>query len=204
MIAEFEYFAQPSSLTARLVPRKTRIGVEPEYVVLVDSDQIRLEARLRYAVRGKVSAVEIAMPDWQIDEVGPENVVAIDGVPTGAAGAMLSLPLVAPMVGPFEIRLKAHRPLPREGKSFSLTLPQPQASAPAAAVVAVVPADNIEIVPDSQATTGLLRQQAAVPLELPPRQQEPLFYRSDAPTAVFAAELRVIARKLPPASAAGQ
>ncbi len=190
MIAEFEYFAQPSSLTARLVPRKTRIGVEPEYVVLVDSDQIRLEARLRYAVRGKVSAVEIAMPDWQIDEVGPENVVAIDGVPTGAAGAMLSLPLVAPMVGQFEIRLKAHRPLPREGKSFSLALPQPQASAPAAAVVAVVPADNIEIVPDSQATTGLLRQQAAVPLELPPRQQEPLFYRSDAPKAVFAAELR--------------
>ena len=50
--AGFEYFAQPSSLMARLVPRKTRIGVEPEYVVLVDSDQVRLEARLRYTVRG--------------------------------------------------------------------------------------------------------------------------------------------------------
>ena len=57
-------------------------------------------------------------------------------------------------------------------------------------MVAVLPADNVEIVPDSQATTGLLRQQAAVPLELPLRQQEPLFYRSDAPKAVFAAELR--------------
>ena len=57
-------------------------------------------------------------------------------------------------------------------------------------MVAVLPADNVEIVPDSQATTGLLRQQVAVPLELPLRQQEPLFYRSDAPRAVFAAEMR--------------
>ena len=188
--AAFEYFAQPSSLMARLVPRKTRIGVEPEYVVLVDSDQVRLEARLRYTVRGaKVLAVAIAMPDWQIDEVGPESVVAVDGVPTGAAGPLLSLPLASPTIGQFEVRLKAHRPLPAEAKSFSVALPQPQASAPAAAVVAVLPADNVEILPDSQATTGLLRQQAAVPLDLPARQQEPLFYRSDAPKAVFAAEL---------------
>ena len=71
-----------------------------------------------------------------------------------------------------------------------MALPQPHTGAPAAAVVAVLAADNVEILPDSQATTGLLRQQAAVPLELPPRQQEPLFYRSDAPKAVFAAELR--------------
>ncbi|MGO9115397.1 MAG: hypothetical protein ACLP9L_39810 [Thermoguttaceae bacterium] len=189
--AGFEYFAQPPSLTARLVPRKTRIGVDPEYVLLVDSDQVRLEARLRYTVRGaRVFAVDIAMPDWQIDEVGPEGVVAIDGVPAGASGPVLSLPLVSPTIGPFEIRLKAHWQLPAEAKSLSLRLPQPQASAPAAAVVAVIPADNVEILPDSQATTGLLRQQVAVPLELPLRQQEPLFYRSDAPKAVFAAELR--------------
>ncbi len=108
----------------------------------------------------------------------------------GVPGPVLSLPLVSPTIGQFEVRLKAHRPLPADAKSFSVALPQPQASAPAAAVVAVLPADNVEIMPDSQATTGLLRQQAAVPLELPVRQQEPLFYRSDAPKAVFAAELR--------------
>jgi len=189
--AGFEYFAQPSSLMARLVPRKTRIGVEPEYVVLVDSDQIRLEARLRYTVRGaKIFAVDIAMQDWLIDEVGPDSVVAIDGVPKGASGPVLSLPLASPTIGQFEVRLKAHRPLPPATKSFSLVFPQPQSSSPAAAVVAVLPADNVEILPDSQSTTGLLRQQVAVPLELPLRQQEPLFYRSDAPRAVFVAELR--------------
>ncbi len=190
--AEFEYFAQPASLLARVVPRKTRIGVEPEYVVLVDANRVRLEARLRYTVRGaKVSRVDIDMPDWQIDEVGPDSIVAVDGVPAGPTGASLSLPLVMPTIGQFEIRLKAHRPLPAAAKSLlSLPLPQPQVGAPVAAVVAVVPADNVEIIPDSQATTGLLRQQAVVPMELPARQQEPLFYRSDSPVALFVAELR--------------
>src|SRR5208282_4964742 len=124
---------QPSSLMARLVPRKTRISVEPEYKVLVNSDQILLEARLRYTIRGaKVFAVDIAMPDWQIDEVGPDSVVAIDGVPTGLSAAVVSLPLTAPMIGQFDVRLRAHRPLPLDAKSLSLALPQPQASAPAA------------------------------------------------------------------------
>ena len=153
---------------------------EPEYVVLVDSDQIRLEARLRYTVRGaKVFAVEIAMPDWQIDEVGPESVVAIDGVPTGASGRV-SLPLATPTIGPFEVRVKAHRPLPRTRSHSPWRFPSRQASAGRGSGRGASGGQR-RIVPDSQATTGLLRQQAAVPLELPPRQQEPLFYRSDAP-----------------------
>jgi hypothetical protein len=190
VVAVYEYFALPSSLTARLVTRKTRINVEPEYVILVDSDQVRLEARLRYTVRGaKVTTVDIAMPDWQIDEVGPDNVVTVDGVPD-TAGMSLALPLVSPTAGQFEVRLKAHRALAANAKSFSVTLPQPQVGAPAAAVVAVVPADNVEIVPQFPATSGLLRQQVPVMPDLPLRQQEPLFYRTDAPNAVFAAELR--------------
>ena len=105
---------------ARLVPRKTRIGVEPEYVVLVDSDQVRLEARLRYTVRGARSLPSTSpCRIGQIDEVGPENVVAVDGVPTGVAGPVLSLPLVSPTIGQFEVRLKAHRPLPAGRRSRS-------------------------------------------------------------------------------------
>jgi len=195
--AGFEYFAQPASLMARLAPRKKRIGVEPEYVLLIDSDQVRLEARFHYTVRGaKVFAVDIAMPDWQVDEVGPDSVVAVNGVPTGAAGPELSLPLVSPTIGQFDVRLKAHRLLPPEAESLAVALPQPHASVPAAAIVAVLPADNVEVLPDSRRTTGLLRQQAAVPLDLPLRQQEPLFYRSDAPQAVFAAELHRYRQKI--------
>jgi hypothetical protein len=189
VVSAYEYFALPSSMMARLVQRKTRINVDPEYVILVDSDQVRMEAKLRYTVRGaKVSAVSLAMPDWQIDDIGPESVVAVDGVPPDA-GPMLALPLMSPTVGQFEIRLKAHRPLPPDAKTFSLTLPQIQASAPPSAVVAVLPADNVEIAPVAAAMTGLMRQQSAGPMELPVRQQEPLFFRTDAAQAVFTAEI---------------
>lgn len=197
IVAGFDYSTQPCSLTARLVPKRTRINVEPEYVLLVDSDQVRLEAKLKYTVRGtKISALDLTMPDWQIDEVGPENVVAADAVPSPSAGSAVSIPLMQPSIGQFEVRLRAHRPIAADAKSLSVTLPQPQANAPAAAVVVVLPADNIELIPNSKLTKGLLRQQTAVPMELPARQQEPLFYRSDAAKAVFAADLRRHAQRI--------
>ena len=190
VVAAYDYFALPSSLMARLATRRTRINVDPEYRIYVDSDQIRMKATLRYTVRGaKISAVNLAMPDWQIDDVGPDNVVAVDGVPADAAGPALTLPLVSPTVGQFDIHLKAHRPLPPDAKSFSFVLPQIQASAPAAAVVKVYPADNVEIAPIAATTTGLMRQQTALPPESEARQQEPLYFRTDAAPAVFAAEL---------------
>ena len=52
VVAGFEYIAEAYSLLARLVPRKTRVSVDPKYVLMVDRDQIRLEARLGYSIRG--------------------------------------------------------------------------------------------------------------------------------------------------------
>ena len=52
VVAGFEYAAQPYSLTARLVPRKTRVSVDPKYVLLVDRDEVRLEGKLTYTIRG--------------------------------------------------------------------------------------------------------------------------------------------------------
>ncbi|MGA2067221.1 MAG: hypothetical protein ABSG86_19775 [Thermoguttaceae bacterium] len=203
VVAAFDYFTQPCSLLARLVPRKTRIGVEPEYVLSVDGEAVRLDAKLRYTVRGgKVFALDVLMPDWQIDEVGPDSLVAVDGVPKGTPGGALSIPLVQPSSGQFEVRLRAHRSLGAQAKSLVVPLPQPQATAPASvtlvvlpAVLVVLPADNIELIPGGEATTGLFRQQGAIPIELPPRQQEPLFYRSEA-KAVFAAEIRRHVRQI--------
>ena len=195
--AGFDYFVQPYSLMTRLVQKKTRINVEPEYLLLVDSDQVRLDAKLRYTVRGaKVYALELTMPDWQLDEVGPDSLVAVDGVPPGGTVPTFSIPLTQPSIGQFEVRIRAHRSLPADAHALSLTLPQPQASAPASAVVVIVPADNVELIPSGKGMHGLLRQQTAVPMELPPRQQEPLYYRSEAAQSVFAAELRRHAQRI--------
>ena len=165
--AGFDYFAQPCSLTARLVPKRTRINVEPEYLLLVDSDQVRLEAKLKYTVRGaKTFALDVGLPGWELDEVGPENLVAVDGVAT-AGSNIYSIPLQQPSSGQFEVRLRAHRPIPPGATSLAVTLPQPQASAPESALIAVLPADNVELIPNSKAMVGLVRQQVAAPLELP-------------------------------------
>ncbi len=101
VVAGFDYLTQPCSLTARLVPRKTRVSVEPEYVLSVERDQVRLDGKLRYTVRGaKVFSLDVDMPDWQLDEVGPDSVVAADGVPTGTTGPSCSIPLAQALGGP--------------------------------------------------------------------------------------------------------
>ena len=52
VVAGFEYSMQPYSLTARLTPHKTRVAVEPKYVLLVERNEVRLEGRLTYTIRG--------------------------------------------------------------------------------------------------------------------------------------------------------
>ena len=81
MVAAYEYANQPYSLTARLAPRKTRISVDPTYVLMVDRDVVRLEGKLKYAVRGaKIATLDVAMPGWELDEIGPDNLVVPDAV----------------------------------------------------------------------------------------------------------------------------
>lgn len=190
-LAGFSYFNQPCSLTARVVPKKTRINAEPEYLLLVEEDKVRLEAKLKYTIRAaKVSSLDVELLDWELDEVGPANLVAVDMVAVDQAG-VLSMPLTAPSIGQVEITLRAHKPIAAGATSLSLALPRPQANSSGPAAVVVLPADNIELIPDANATVGLVRQQVAPPMNLPPRQQLPLFYRGETSKAAFAAGLNI-------------
>lgn len=190
VVAGFEYFAQPCSLTARLVPRKTRISVEPEYQLRVEADVAHLEAKLKYTVRGaKVFALDVGLPDWELDEVGPENLVAVDGVALGDA-KVLSIPLLQPSTGQLEVRVRAHRTIAPGAKSLVLPLPQPRANSLVPAVVAVVPADSVELTPN-KAVAGLTRESLVPQIPIPERQQEPLLYRGEAAKLVFGAGFRV-------------
>lgn len=190
-LAGFAYFSQPYSLTARVVPKKTRISVEPEYLFQVDEDKVQLEAKLKYTVRAaKVSALDVDLLDWELDDVGPANLVVVDRVAVDRTG-MLSLPLTTPSIGQIELTIRAHKRLATGGTSLSLTLPRPQANSLGPAALVVLPADNIELVPDTNATVGLVRQQVAPSMPLPARQQSPLFYRGETAKAVFAASMNI-------------
>jgi hypothetical protein len=196
VVAGFEYFAQPYSLTVRLVPRKAHVSVEPEYQVLIDADQMRLEAKWKYLIRGaKIFACDVKLEDWIFDQIEPENLVAVDGVAV-TAGQMLSIPLQQPATGQLELVLRAHRPILPDAKTLQFVLPQPQVNTLGPAALTVVPADNVELLPDAQNTKGLSRQPLPAPLSLPDRHQEPLFYRGEANRGAFAAGFEVHTRSL--------
>ena len=186
VVAGFEYDGQPYALAARLVPRRTRIAVEPRFVLQVSPDRLELDARLKYTVRGaKVSMLEVALDGWEVapENVGPESLVAVDGVAVNEA-EILSVPLVQPASGQFELRLRASRPLAPQSDALQVTLPQPQGHSLSPAEIVVLPDDNVELIPDGAAIQGLIRQQQPPSIELPPRQQDPIFYRGDRKSVV--------------------
>ncbi len=199
--AGFEYFTQPFSLAARAVPRTTRIAVDPEYVLLVESRQVTLQARLKYMVRTrKVRTLDVELGNWELEDVGPDNVVATDAVADAPHG-LVSIPLKQESMGQIEIVLRARRRLPAESKILTLELPRLRGPAEgvllaAPATVAVVPDDNVELIPDETGLVGLVRQQGQRPAALPARSQEPLLYRAEPGKAVFVAAMRVLPRKV--------
>ena len=125
VVAAYEYANQPYSLTARLAPRKTRVSVDPTYVLMVDRDVVRLEGTLKYVVRGaKIATLDVAMAGWELDEIGPDNLVVPDAVTPH--GGETNIPLVQPSSGTLELQFRAHRAIEAGAKSLSVTLPHPR------------------------------------------------------------------------------
>lgn len=197
VVAGFHYFAQPYSLSVRLETRKTRINVEPEHLLLVDADLVRLETKLKCRVRGaKAHELYVALAGWEFDEVQPANLVAVERVDVNQAG-VLCIPLAQPSTGQIELVVRAHRPIEEDNKSLAVALPQPEDHSPipatitvSPAAVIVAPADNVALTPDNESMVGLTRQEVAPQLALD-RQQAPLFYRGEAAGAVVAFDYRV-------------
>ena len=157
LVAGFEYFGQPNALSVRVVPRKTRISVEPQYTYAVQEDETRLDARLDYSIRGaKLFQLEVALPGWELDKIRPEGLIDMGAASTSPAG-MITLPLVEPATGDIELTLTAHRRNLAGEKTIAWTLPQPRADVVGPAEVAILPADNIELTPRPAQMIGLGR-----------------------------------------------
>lgn len=194
--AAFEYFGQPYSVSVRVLPRETRLNVEPEYQILVDSQKVHLEAKLKYRVGGaKVFAFELEMPGWVLEEIGPANLVKVDRVVANEQ-MIFSIPLQQPTTGEVEVLVKAHLEIPAGAKDVAFTLPHPHADSVASAPVVIQAADNVELVPASDRIEGLSRQRGRLAARLPARQQEPLSYRCELPLSKFAATFRVLSRTI--------
>lgn len=191
LAAVFEFFTQPFSLTARPAPKRTRIYVEPEYRVTVGNNEVNLDARLKYTLRGaKVFALEVGLTDWQLDDAGPDHLVATDGVDYDPATRLATIPLMQPSSGTIEIRLRANKPLPPGASMVQWVLPQPKTHSSSSASVLISAASPIELLPRPDQLQGLVREQVPSHLTLSLPAEPVLFYRSEAGRAVFAADVR--------------
>ncbi len=197
LVAAFEYWRQPAPLKVQILPREPHVRVDPSYVVQVGPDQVRLQAVLRYNVDGaKEHDFEIRLPGWEIDQVGPNNLVDTQRIVYSKRDPF-TVHLRSPgQSGPFEITLDAHQQHRSDATKLSFQLPQPVADTLVPAAVVVVPADNVSLLPSSDGTQGLIPQRTAFDLPLPASRQLPWHFLADGATAKFDADFRVHTREI--------
>ncbi|MCC7086049.1 MAG: hypothetical protein IT427_13685 [Pirellulales bacterium] len=191
----FKYFGRPASLAARVSPRKTQIALEPEYTYKVEADRIRLEAKLKYTIRGgKVFDLAVEMPGWTPDGIEPTEAIDAEQFWSGE-GPLQTAHLPQGINGKFELTISAHRYRAEDRSRIELVLPTPHADKIEPAAVLVQPENNVRLRPDEEEIVGLTRVSSANTLRLPPREQPPFSYRADQPHAKFVA----VAEPLPQA-----
>ncbi len=155
-----------------------------------------MEGRLKYAIRGaKVFSLELDLPGWTVDEVGPPTIVDTKTLAPGE-DARLIVPLLEPTTGDVEITIKARRAHSRNPDDLQINLPTLVADSPKPATVAILPADNVELATRTDQLVGLNPQGVPAGLQLPHRQQPPLVFRAERSPSSYVAGLSVRPQKI--------
>ena len=178
LAARFEYSRQPCGLVLRVAPRPSRVSVEPLHLVDVEPRQVRITTNLKYRLRGsRAAGLEFHLGDLRFDRLSPEDLLEAPE-PIGADG-ILRVPFRQGVSLPpdLDLKLETHHTLEEGAVQFSVTLPRPLADSVAPATVAVWPADNVELSPQTGLLTGLSPDASPAPPPLVPHQQRPLVYR---------------------------
>jgi hypothetical protein len=195
LVAAFAYDAQPATLAVRVLPRRSRVVIEPEYRYDVSAERIALQARLRVAASG-APATEIIVnvdPAWSIDEVGPATIV--DTARVTAEGGRLVIPFAQPLVGNAVVEVRGGRAVERDAEELAWRLPAPASGLVGPATVVVGADSNIELLPDNERIKGLVRQTAAA-LSRNETDEVVLAYRLDARQGEFAATRRYLPQRV--------
>ena len=156
----------------------------------IESTYGRREFLRLYLVLLLAAMLRMTMPQWQVEDIGPSTLLAGDDLTPDATGR-LSIPLAQQANSKaFELSIRARQKIPDDAKQIELKLPQVD-NARAPTTVEIQPADNVELIPRSEKTSGLVRQQYSVPATGLTRQQQPLCYSGESQNLVFAADFRV-------------
>jgi hypothetical protein len=193
-VAAFAYESQPASLPLRVRPRGSRVVMEPEYRYEIGATRIALEARFRVSVRGApISRIVIGLEGWGIDEVGPSSLVDTSAV-SGESTALV-IPFLQPLTGDAVVEIRAGRSIERSADRLSWNTPVPRADLIGPANVVITSQSDIEVLPDTDAIKGLVRQIA--PAGRRSEGDRPtIAYRLDGVDGTFAASRRFLPRRV--------
>ena len=193
-VAAFAYDAQPATLPTRVRPRSSRVVIEPEYRYEIGATRISMDAKLRVSVRGAaVSKIVVGLDGWSIDEVGPASFVDTAAV-SGDAGRLV-IPFSQPLSGDAIVDIRCGRSIDRSAERIDCKIPVPQADLVGPALVVIMSESNIEILPDSDAIRGLVRQVTPT-LPSGDRGKVALAYRLDGTDGLFVAARRFVPRRV--------
>ena len=185
VVTSFEYYEQPCSLLVQAVPQATRVYLRPEYQVeIINRNRAVLRSKLTYTISGGQNQLAINMNGWQLTDVGPDNLVHRDELPFMESGNAI-IPLLEPVGKRIELNLRAERIFDSADGEIRFCFPDPEADGVEPALVAIIPADNIElkIDADNPPTEMTLKSRRNTPLEIeiPDRQQGAMVYQIDHP-----------------------
>jgi hypothetical protein len=180
--ARFRFYKEPFSLKSDPIPRQTHLIAQPEFQIQVSSSETRLKARVAYSAYGApLRSVRVKREGWLFahfdDESGIDSANIYDDPETGET----ILPLKKPVEGEFVLVWESVRDLDgAERNNVNFGLPEIVAEWIASPILAVVPDDNIELLPLTGGIRGLTERkqlQARLAIGLPQREQPPLLYQ---------------------------
>ena len=175
--ARFLYYRQPFSLRIDLQQKRPRITAAPTYILQIDDQEVRLEARLNYSTTGPpLDAIELDLPGWEVDGVSPAKLVA---EPYQFKSGHLKIPLASAPTD-FEIVVRAHHAAAGENENLDLQIPKLADKSATAASIVVLSAENVELTPNIADSKSLVPDAERTGLDLPEHKTAPLFFRVEA------------------------
>ena len=84
-----------------------------------------LSPKLGQSVGAKIRALDLDLTGWEVDLIGPANLVNVDALVPSETNP-LTIPLLQAASGELELTLEAHRKLSATSEDVSLEMPRPQ------------------------------------------------------------------------------
>jgi hypothetical protein len=193
-VAAFAFDSQPMSLPLRVLPRRSQLVVEPEYTYRVTRNRLELSIRLQAVVRGVAAKqLNIAVPGWEIEGVGPPSVV--DSASVSESSGVVTVPFLKPIGGAVVVELQCSQRVDPDSETVRWTTPVPEADLVGPARVGITSENDIELVPDTELIVGMSRQVSSQPNKSSVDLSR-MSYRVEADKSIFVATRRILEQQI--------